>query len=43
MHPGVQGIDMERMATVIKRFHVQHLNSLEDSPHQTLPYYCINT
>jgi hypothetical protein len=34
-----QGIDMERMATVIERFHVRHLSALEDAPHETLAHY----
>lgn len=36
-----QGIDMQRMGSVIRRFHTRHLNSLEDSAHDTLPYYLI--
>ena len=34
-----KGLDMTRMATVLDRFHVRHLNSLEDSPHDTLAHY----
>lgn len=33
---------MDRMVSVISRFHTKHLNSLEDSAHDTLPYYLIN-
>ena len=30
---------MARMASVIDKFHIHHLNSLEDSPHDTLAHY----
>ena len=33
------GLDMVRMASVIDKFHIRHLNSLEDSPHDTLAHY----
>ena len=34
-----KGLDMARMATIMHRFHIRHLNALEDSPHDTLAHY----
>ena len=30
---------MVRMATIIHRYHIRHLNALEDAPHDTLSHY----
>ena len=31
------GVDMTRMASVVRRHHVKHLNALEETPHDTVP------